>query len=310
MKPIASSEYLSTNQAARVLSVSVSTVKRWVDSGVLPSHRTAGGHRKLLLSEVLALARQGSLPASPEAVIAADSQQLVADSSQLEQRFFVAIREGDADDAMSLVLGAYQQGVAVDWLADQVIAPALARLGHGWSQSQIDIWQEHRGTQICLDTLFKLKDQLERRSERGYPLALGGAPEGDLYVLPTLLAQIVLLDAGWQAVNLGPNTPVSNLADAIKRLKPRLVWLSVSVVTHPKRFAEQLQELQIVADEVGASLAIGGRGLSERLCSKLNGSVCRDGLSQLAALARSLNPRFTRPKRGRPGKNQEAASEE
>ena len=37
---------LSISEAARVLGVSLSTVRRWSDAGVLPSYRTPGGQRR------------------------------------------------------------------------------------------------------------------------------------------------------------------------------------------------------------------------------------------------------------------------
>jgi excisionase family DNA binding protein len=45
-------EWLSLSDAAKILGVHPSTVRSWSDQGVLPVHRTPGGHRRYLRSEV------------------------------------------------------------------------------------------------------------------------------------------------------------------------------------------------------------------------------------------------------------------
>jgi excisionase family DNA binding protein len=57
---------LTTREAALRLGVSLRTVQLWVEAGTLPAGRTPGGHRRIRLSAVEALAqRSGLRPAAP-----------------------------------------------------------------------------------------------------------------------------------------------------------------------------------------------------------------------------------------------------
>lgn len=297
-------QYLSTIEAAQALGVSISTVKRWVDTGVLPAHKTAGGHRKLLQAEVLALARQGDLPHGDISrltmPVAKDS---TIDVEQIQAALLAAILEGDATCARGIFQRAYGDGISIEQLADQVVSPVFAAVGHEWENQEIDVWHEHRATQTCVQALFALKSTLENRAERDRPVALGAAPEGDPYLLPSLLAQMVLLDSGWQAINLGPNTPLASLLKAARETKPRLIWISISYLPEPNRFLREYREFFRAIEPTGIAVALGGRGLSDAIRTSIPYTTFGDGLSHLAALARTLHTRPKRPRAGRPPKN-------
>lgn len=47
--------YLSTREAAELLGVGTTSIKRWAEEGTLPCIKTAGGHRRFRRSDVLAL---------------------------------------------------------------------------------------------------------------------------------------------------------------------------------------------------------------------------------------------------------------
>lgn len=296
--------YLSTLEAAEALGVSVSTVKRWVDEGVLPAHKTAGGHRKLLRAEVLALARQGGLPRGDPAVESlAWPRDRQADPETTAAALLEALLRGQRAEVRSVIRRAYVSGLTVETLADRIIAPAMAQVGREWQAGQLDVWQEHRATQLCAAALYEWKDELEARAERNRLLAVGGAPEGDPYLLATLLAQLVLLDAGWEAVNLGPNTPLPSLAKAVGELRPQLLWLSVSYLEDGTDFVGRYEELYRIAEQQGVAVAVGGQALAGPLRSTIPYTTYGDGLSHLAAFARTLHPRRKPPRRGRPPKH-------
>lgn len=298
-----SGPYLSTVQAAEALGVSVSTIKRWVDGGILPAHKTAGGHRKLLRAEVLGLARQGVLAChDPAALSLTTTRHGAMELDVAETALSEALLGGNSAEASAIIHRIYGSGVAVETIADRLIAPAMAKVGHQWETGRIDVWQEHRGTQHCAAALYDLKRELETRAERNRPVAVGGAPEGDPYQLATLLAQLVLLDSGWQAINLGPNTPLTSLARALRELQPRLLWLSVSSIQDADDFIAAYRDLYRAAERQGVAVIVGGRALVESIRSAVPYTSHGDGLTHLAAFARTLHPRPKPPRRGRPPK--------
>lgn len=53
----------STVQAAELCAVGRSTMLRWLKAGLIPSHTTGGGHRRVLRGDLLAFMRERGMPA-------------------------------------------------------------------------------------------------------------------------------------------------------------------------------------------------------------------------------------------------------
>lgn len=62
-----SPELLRVRQVAQRFQVSIGTVRRWTDRGLLPAERTAGGHRRYRAADVEDLFRSLTADADPVA---------------------------------------------------------------------------------------------------------------------------------------------------------------------------------------------------------------------------------------------------
>lgn len=292
---------VSTSLAAKALGVGVSSIKRWVDEGVLPAYKTAGGHRKLCLADVLRLAKEKQFPHLDlkQLPMAVPSEVLIdADPTNALYRH---LRDGEAEAAEGLIRSAYLGGMTLGALADNVIQPAMAKIGIEWEAGRLDVMHEHRATHICSQAIHGLKRLLDSRNgsvER--PLAVGGSPPSHWHTLANLLAEVVLVEAGWRVVNLGANTPLASFRRSIKELRPKLIWMSINSLDDPETFLKEYQEFYEEASGANAAVAVGGFGLTPQLRARMPYTTFGDGLVHLAAFARSLHPVRKPRARGRP----------
>ncbi len=299
-QPIVENEYVSPAKVAIALGVSVTTVKRWVDDGTLPAHRTAGGHRKLLVGDVLRVVRDGNLPkADLSKLLPGAGSANSLDVTSVYAKFVHAVAEIDQDAVRELIHEAYRGGMTIDAIADQLISPALKYVGKQWEKKKMDVHQEHRITQSCVGAIYELRAFLRTNAEKVRPVAVGGAPEHDHYILASLLAKLTLIENGWDAINLGPHTPMSAFHAALEELSPQLVWISVSHIAHPEKFLAEYSEFFRIADKKNIAVTIGGEGLGE-LRTQMPYTTFGDGLGHLASFARSFKHLPQQPRRGRP----------
>ncbi len=285
-----------TRQVAEALGLSVSTVKRLVDSGEIRAARTSGKHRLIPPHEALRYAREHDLPVERlERLLGIETtgQPGSADVDDATRDALAsALRRGRSEEARERIVATFEQtGDAVS-LADRLIRPAMEKIGHDWETGALDVFQEHRATRIVESALGELLSRVSRTRPHtaSAPLALGASPEGDLYTLPSLLCELVLRLEGWDVMNLGPNLPLNSLARAVLAHQPRLVWISATHLNDPDQFVRDYAGFQTSASKTGAAVFLGGQALHSELRARLLSAGFGERMAHLAEFARRLVP--------------------
>jgi methanogenic corrinoid protein MtbC1 len=186
---------------------------------------------------------------------------------------------------VALLLRSFVEGAPLPDLIDGPIAASMREIGALWQHRSEGIFLEHRATEICLRALYRLEALLPEPPPR--PTAVGGAPAGDPYRLPTLSVATCLRAEGMHAVNLGAQVPANSFLDALQAHDAALIWISISV--EMTREIEQLVEtIAEQAMAAGSSLLIGGRTHAQLRNLDRPGVERGSSMRELTAFARGL----------------------
>lgn len=285
-------DLLSPKQVARAIGVSESSLKRWCDSGRIPATRTAGGHRRLRLADVVQFVRSEQQPLAAPEVLGLPS---VTEGAQLGLRrggehLTDALLAGHEAAARRVLFDLYLAGHSLSSLCDQVIAVAFREIGYRWECHTADVYQERRSCEIVQQVLAEFR-RLIPTPDADWT-ALGATLAGDHYTLACTMAELVLRDSGWAATNLGSSIPADSLASAVETQTPRLFWLSVSHFEDEADFVEQFTVVAEACRRIGSLLIVGGQRLTDPLRRQLDFTTCCDTMRQLETLARSLRKKW------------------
>jgi excisionase family DNA binding protein len=262
----------STAELARMWNVSESTVKRWADSGDLACVKTPGGHRRFTLEEISRFQRSQGFQAVGNLVSTAGGESDLAHALEraLERRDFAALTdlfcalalEGDAEGLRSALARIYLRGISPLAIFEQIVTPALHRIGERWMRGEITVADEHLATRTTIDALTRIQPDFVGRSTAGRT-AVVGCPEDELHEVAARCVAFLLEIEGWKTITLGMNTPFFSFKDALDRHAPALVCVSSTMMIDIERQARDYAPLFEASREAGAKVVLGGTGFRE-----------------------------------------------
>lgn len=272
---------LSTRELADALGASESSLKRWIDAGKIAASRTEGGHRRVERAEAVRFIREtGARLVRPELL---DLPEITVARARGGTRLTTYLLEGDATGARGWLVSRYLEGASIAELADGPIREAMHALGELWHHESTGIFVEHRGTDACLQAIAQLRSMTAAPEDA--PVALGGAPAGDPYLVPSQLAATTIAETGMRSINLGPDTPVDAFEHAVAAHAPALVWASISTPLVPNRARAIARWLESLPGRI--AIVVGGREAST--LAKLPERARRLGsMGELADAARAM----------------------
>lgn len=271
---------LSSRQTALLLDTHESSVKRWCNAGELSHSTTAGGHRRIALSDVVAFAVQQGV--GRDLITISEWAETVVDGVQRLRRGRVipSLRQVVCDwllDASSIRVTALFRiartfDVPLSTLYDGLIAEVLQSVGDSWAQGAFAVGEEHRVSESLLDVLYGIQTALEGQLPAQAPSVILGTMEGEEHVSGAMMIRTLLSEAGHSVCYLGRNVPSEDFLMFQQKHRAPLVCLSATISRAPEQVIQVVNQLLSLPESqspfrvaVGGSGAAAARGLRMQL---------------------------------------------
>ena len=255
-------DVLSTRQVATLLGVGEATVKRWADAGEIECFRTPGGHRKFRLRDVTGFVqkRQYETPGVLPDGVPPGADEL---GDAAIEHFKNAALRGETPALVAQLAALRLRGNDLPTLFDEVVAPALHRIGEEWERRKLSIADEHVASQAVLDAIARAQPLAEPPGEPVRPdrgTAIVAAVAGEQHDIAARMAACLLRARGFEVLAPLAQTPARDLADLILRSRAVLVALSSTIADGVE---EQVRLSAAAAAQTGGKVLVGGPGMQK-----------------------------------------------
>jgi methanogenic corrinoid protein MtbC1 len=184
-------------------------------------------------------------------------KRLVAEA--LSDRFGMALLAGDLKAAEELAREALELTLGETMLYDDVVRPAMHRVGVLWAAGEISVAHEHLATTIATRVLVLAHELAGMPAKRVDERVMLAGVEGEQHVMALDMAAKLLESAGYEVLELGPDVPVGAIEGIVKEHRPSLFALTATMPDAGGRVPVTLDAVLGAGGDVG--IILGGAGV-------------------------------------------------
>jgi MerR family transcriptional regulator, light-induced transcriptional regulator len=193
--------------------------------------------------------------------------------SELAGAYVAAILAGDEVAAEIAIREAMEENLDAGEIYDEVIAPALWRVGRLWERGEISVADEHLASEISLRVLALHREVTRVAQDRRTHQVMLATPAGELHTIALRMVGELLRAAGYPIVMLGANVPVQALVASVRRHRPAVLCLSATMPGMSDVMWRAIDQVHQASPS--SRFVVGGRSLRAGVRPRPGVVVCR-----------------------------------
>jgi methanogenic corrinoid protein MtbC1 len=223
------------------------TVYRYVRTGKLPATRVGGGWQ-VDPDDLARMKPPGTRNPAGRAT---------ATKSQLEARLLA----GDEPGAWGVLEAALASEHSPSEALLQLVSPALESIGDRWHAGELTVADEHRASAVAMRLISRIGARFARRGPKRGSVVIT-TPPAELHSAPVAIAANLLRWAGFNAIELGADTPADALAQTLTAV-PDLVAVAMACTTEESTASARRVIAHLRRTVPGTTVLVGGAAIAD-----------------------------------------------
>ena len=146
--------------------------------------------------------------------------------NELRQNVFDGLKSGNIDSIIRVVED-FRESRSLSMIYENILKPILYEIGILWQNNTIDVGTEHVCSNMANMAIHKLTRSTKASNNLGGILIC--TPDGELHNIACNMIESVLLEKGFNVLNISPSIPTDSVIVHMKESNPKLVLVSVTL---------------------------------------------------------------------------------